>query len=75
MENLIYNELRIRGISVDVGRVSINTKNIAGKSERKKLEVDFVCNKGYQRSYIQSAYTLNTQEKDTTRNKLTFKYQ
>ena len=58
MENLIYNELRIRGFSVDVGQVTLNTKNEEGKSERKNLEVDFVCNKGYERVYIQSAYSL-----------------
>lgn len=58
MENLIYNELRIRGFSVDVGQVTLNTKSAEGKSERKNLEVDFVCNKGYERVYIQSAYSL-----------------
>lgn len=63
MENLIYNELRIRGFSVDVGQVTLNTKNKEGKSERKNLEVDFVCNKGYDRIYIQSAFALDTAEK------------
>ncbi len=58
MENLIYNELRIRGFSVDVGQVTLNTKNDEGRSERKNLEVDFVCNKGYERVYIQSAFSL-----------------
>jgi len=58
MENLIYNELRIRGFSVDVGQVTLNTKNNEGRSERKNLEVDFVCNKGYERVYIQSAFSL-----------------
>lgn len=63
MENLIYNELRLRGFAVDVGQVTINTKNSDGKSERKHLEVDFVCNKGYERIYIQSAFALLTEEK------------
>ena len=56
MENLIYNELRLRGYSVDVGQVTLNTKNEEGKSERKNLEVDFVCNKGFDRVYVQSAF-------------------
>lgn len=63
MENLIYNELRLRGFAVDVGQVTLNTKNAEGKSERKYLEVDFVCNKGYERIYIQSAFALPTEEK------------
>ena len=63
MENLIYNELRLRGYSVDVGQVTLNTKNEAGKSERKNLEVDFVCNKGYDRVYVQSALSLAGDEK------------
>jgi predicted AAA+ superfamily ATPase len=63
MENLIYNELRLRGYSVDVGQVTINTRNGQGVSERKQLEVDFVCNKGYDRLYIQSAFALPTIEK------------
>lgn len=58
MENLIYNELRIRGYSVDVGQVLLNTKSEAGISQRQPLEVDFVCNKGYKRCYIQSAYSM-----------------
>ena len=63
MENLLYNELRIRGYSVDVGQVTLNTRNDNGVSERKQLEVDFVCNKGYERVYIQSAFALPTPEK------------
>ena len=63
MENLIYNELSLRGFAVDVGQVTLNTKNAEGKSERKYLEVDFVCNKGYERIYIQSAFALPTEEK------------
>ncbi len=63
MENLIYNELRIRGFLVDVGVVVLNTKDEEGKSQRKQLEVDFVCNEGSKRIYIQSAYRLPTEEK------------
>ena len=63
MENLIYNELRMRGYSVDVGQVTQNTKNEKGISERKQLEVDFVCNRGQDRIYIQSAYALPSEEK------------
>ena len=63
MENLIYNELRMRGYSVDVGQVTQNTKNGNGISERKQLEVDFVCNRGQDRIYIQSAYALPSETK------------
>lgn len=63
MENLIYNELCIRGFSVDVGQLSAFGKDDDGKTERKQFEVDFVCNKGYDRVYIQSAFALPTIEK------------
>ena len=63
MENLIYNELRLRGYSIDVGQVTLNTRNVRGVSERVNLEVDFVCNKGYDRVYIQSAFALPNLEK------------
>src|SRR5574344_122500 len=63
MENLIYNELRFRGLSVDVGQVILNTKNEKEVSNRQPLEVDFVCNQGFKRYYIQSALALPTQEK------------
>lgn len=63
IENLIYNELRGRGYNVDVGVVPYNGKNAQGVSFRKQLEVDFVCNKGSQRLYVQSALALPTQEK------------
>lgn len=63
MENVIYNELRIRGYLVDVGLVEVWERNAEGKSVRKNLEVDFVANKGSQRYYIQSAYALPTSEK------------
>ena len=63
MGNLIYNELRGRGYNVDVGVVPYNGKNAQGVSFRTQLEVDFVCNKGSQRLYVQSALALPTQEK------------
>lgn len=63
MENLLYNELRLRGLSVDVGQVVYNYKDEEGKSQRKVLEVDFVCNRGGKRYYIQSALSLPTPEK------------
>ena len=63
MENLIYNELRGRGYNVDVGVVPYNGKNAQGVSFRTQLEVDFVCNKGSQRLYVQSSLALPTQEK------------
>lgn len=63
MENLIYNELRMRGYSVDVGVVPIAEKDPDGKVTRKQLEVDFVCNLGSKRYYIQSAYSLPDEEK------------
>ena len=65
MENVIYNELRMRGYSVDVGVVPIAEKDRNGKVTRKQLEVDFVCNLGSSRYYIQSAYTLPDETKRT----------
>jgi len=65
MENVIFTELRMRGYSVDVGVVPIAEKDKAGKVTRKQLEVDFVCNLGYARYYIQSAYSLPDEEKRT----------
>ena len=62
MENLIYNELRLRGMSVDVGVVVKNEKDANGVSVRKQMEVDFVCNQGSQRYYIQSALRLPSEE-------------
>ncbi len=63
MENIIYNELIIRGYSVDVGVVEINELNENKKYIRKQLETDFVCNKINERIYIQSAYSLETLDK------------
>ena len=63
MENLIYNELQLRGMSVDVGVVVKHEKDANGVSVRKQYEVDFVCNQGSQRYYIQSALHLPSEEK------------
>lgn len=63
MENVIYNELRMRGYRVDVGMIPIAEKNQDGKVTRKQLEVDFVCNLGSSRYYIQSAYALPDEAK------------
>lgn len=62
MENVIYNELRSRGFSVDVGEVTRQV-TIDGSKTRQRLEVDFVANLGYRRYYIQSALNLDTDEK------------
>lgn len=63
MENVIYNELRMRGYNVDVGVVPISERTKDGKVIRKQLEVDFVCNLGSSRLYIQSAYSMPDEEK------------
>ena len=63
MENIIFNELKVRGYNVDVGVVVMNEVDKNGKKIRKQLEVDFVCNKGSKRYYIQSAYALPDKEK------------
>lgn len=63
MENIIFNELKVRGYNVDVGVVVMNEVDKNGKKIRKQLEVDFVCNKGSKRFYIQSAYALSDKEK------------
>ena len=63
MENIIYNELRYRGFMVDVGNVTIRTKDSDGKLIRVSLEVDFVANKGSKRYYIQSAWKMPDEEK------------
>lgn len=65
MENVIYNELRMRGYNVDVGVIATTEKNQEGKIVRKQLEVDFVCNLGSSRYYIQSAYSLPDETKRT----------
>ena len=63
MENIIYNELRSRGYSVDVGVVEKRIINAEGKSERRQLEIDFIANLGSKRYYIQSAFSIPTKEK------------
>ena len=63
MENVIYNEMRYRGFFVDVGNVAIRIKNEKGDWQRVTLEVDFVCNLGSRRYYLQSAYRLPDEEK------------
>lgn len=64
MENLIYNELRIRGFNVDVGIVPTVERNSEGNQRRSQLEIDFVCNLGSRRYYIQSAYRMESREKE-----------
>lgn len=63
MENIVYNELLIRGYNVDVGMMDAYEKNKEGKRVRKQLEVDFVVNQGSQRYYIQVAYDLSSEQK------------
>lgn len=63
MENIIYNELLVRDFNVDVGIVEYNFKDEAGKQLKKSLEVDFVCNKGSRRYYVQSAFAIPDAEK------------
>lgn len=63
MENIVYNELLVRGYNVDVGIVDTYAKNKEGKKVHKQLEVDFVANQGSQRYYIQVAYDMTSEEK------------
>ena len=63
MENLIYNELRVREFDVDVGIVTVNSRDEDGKSKRTQHEVDFVANRGSQRYYIQSAFAIPDEQK------------
>ena len=63
MENVIYNELRMRGFLVDVGMIETWKKDKNNKNVRRNLEIDFVANKGNQRYYIQSAFSIPDQEK------------
>ncbi len=62
MENVIYNELRIRGYQVDIGVVVKRDRNKEGLQEKKQLEIDFVANMGSKRYYIQSAFSLPDEE-------------
>ena len=63
MENIVYNELLVRGYNVDVGIVDVFAKNGEEKRVHKQLEVDFVANQGSQRYYIQVAYDMSSEEK------------
>lgn len=63
MENILYNELILRGFTVDVGVVEYNYKDAEGKSKKTNLEVDFVITDGSQKYYIQSALTVGEEEK------------
>ncbi len=63
MENIIFNELKMRGFNVDIGVVPIMGKNAKGKAARKHLEIDFICNRGSNKYYIQSAYYIPDAEK------------
>ena len=63
MENVIYNEMRMRGWLVDVGNINLRVRNAEGRQQRATWEVDFVCNKGSERIYIQSAWRMPDAEK------------
>lgn len=63
MENIIYNELLIRGYNIDVGIIEHMIRNKSGKQQLIQLEVDFICNKGSNRYYIQSAFSIPDEEK------------
>lgn len=63
MENVVYNELRVRGFNVDVGVVPVIVRDKDGKQQRFGFEVDFICNLGSRRYYIQSAYRMESEEK------------
>lgn len=63
MENMVYNELRMRGFNVDVGVVPVVKKGEDGRQRRANLEVDFICNLGSRRYYIQSSYRMESEEK------------
>ena len=63
MENVIYNELRKRGFHVDIGNLTVVENGKENKAVKKQLEIDFICNKGSKKYYIQSAYVLEDKEK------------
>ena len=65
MENIIYNELLRRGYNVDVGVVEVNETNNSGVRIKPQYEVDFVCNQGNKRIYIQSSFEMNSEIKRT----------
>lgn len=63
MENVIFNELKVRGYNVDIGVVTRNIEDQSGKKIRRQYEIDFVCNKASKRYYIQSAFAMNDEQK------------
>lgn len=63
MENIVYNELKVRSFSVDVGVVGKREPSLDDKSIHNSYEIDFVANKGYKRYYIQVAYLIKNEEK------------
>lgn len=63
MENILYNELIARNFCVDIGLVSVRENEVSGKLASKQLEVDFVCNKGSKRYYVQSAFAISDEAK------------
>ena len=63
MENIIFNELKVRGFNIDIGIVPISERDKTGKCLRKQLEIDFICNKGSKRYYIQSAFAMPDEAK------------
>lgn len=69
MENIVYNELRIRGFELDVGIVSCSELNSSGRSAMKNREIDFIASKGKRKVYIQSTYAMETEEKERDENK------
>ena len=69
MENIVYNELRVRGCEVDIGIVYSSEKNKSGQLAQVPREIDFVATRGSKKTYIQSAYALGTEEKILTENK------
>ena len=69
MENILYNDLRIRGCEVDIGIVYSSEKNRSGQSAQTAREIDFIATHGSKKTYIQSAYALDNEEKANTENK------
>lgn len=66
MENILYNELLVRGYVVDVGTVEFQDKSSDGRRVQKSLEIDFIARKGAQKYYIQSAFSMDDEEKQRT---------
>ena len=69
MENIIYNDLRVRGCEVDIGIVYSPEKNKSGQTVQTAREIDFIASRGGKKTYIQSAFALETEEKTATENK------